>query len=159
MGLLPGRTARNAFGCLLSWHRMASAGRQRLFHSGELPFQSQQTLLGMLLPLPEELEREVRELRLQGCHLSLHLCQPRSQISVSRKFLTFSLIQAGTGEGGRLSRLKNAVMQISQDKDLLTGQALDPCIRRMGVQGYLGLSQPLAERFGIDGEQMTTFDE
>jgi hypothetical protein len=29
----------------------------------------------------------------------------------------------------------------------------------MGVQGHLGLSEPLAQRFGIDGEQLTTFDE
>src|SRR6266704_3343634 len=50
-------------------------------------------------------------------------------------------------------------MQASQDVDLLDFQALDSRICRMGVQRHLGLRQPLTERFGIDGEQVTTLDE
>jgi hypothetical protein len=43
-------------------------------------------------------------------------------------------------------------MQASQDVHLLDFQALDSRIGRMNVQRYLGLGQPLAQRFGIDGE-------
>ena len=50
-------------------------------------------------------------------------------------------------------------MQAGQQVDLLAGQAFDPRIPWMGVQGHLGLRQPLAERFGIDGEQVTTLHE
>jgi hypothetical protein len=129
---------------------------------GEFSFQSQQALFHALLPLAEQLEREVGNLGLQGCHLSLHVRKPGSQIGVGsshRRLLAFRLRWRGTGKGSRHRRLKKAVVQIRQDKDLLTGQAFDPCIRRMGVQGHLGLSQPLAERFGINSEQLTTFNE
>jgi len=64
----------------------------------------------------------------------------------------------GTGES-RLSSLKHTIMQASKDVDLLTGQALDPRIGRMGVQGHLGLRQPLAQRFRINVEQVTTLDK
>ena len=47
-------------------------------------------------------------------------------------------------------------MQVRQFVDLLAGQALDPRICRMGVQRHPGLRQPLAQRFGIDGKQVTT---
>jgi D-3-phosphoglycerate dehydrogenase len=45
-------------------------------------FQHEQALLGTLLPLAQQLEREISELGLQGGHLRLHLHQPGSQIGV-----------------------------------------------------------------------------
>jgi len=70
------------------------------------------------------------------------------------------LVRPGIGTcESRLVSLKNTIMQASQDIDLLTGQALDPRIGRMGVQGHLGVRQPLAQRFRINVEQVTTLDK
>ncbi|HLZ63063.1 MAG TPA: hypothetical protein VKR06_39535 [Ktedonosporobacter sp.] len=43
-------------------------------------------------------------------------------------------------------------MQVGQGLNLLTAHALDFGIHRICVQSHLGLRQPLAQRFGIDGE-------
>ncbi len=86
------------------------------------------------------------ELRLQRGHLGLQERKPRSQIGVGNsgwRHLMLGLVRPGIGTcESRLASLKNTIMQASQDVDLLTGQALDPRIGRMGVQGHLGLRQP-----------------
>jgi hypothetical protein len=38
-------------------------------------------------------------------------------------------------------------------------QTLDFGVRRISVQRHLGLHHPLAQRFGINGEQTATFGE
>jgi hypothetical protein len=50
-------------------------------------------------------------------------------------------------------------MQVGQALNLLDLQTLDFGVRRISVQRHLGLHHPLAQRFGINGEQTATFGE
>jgi hypothetical protein len=50
-------------------------------------------------------------------------------------------------------------MQASEDADLLVGQATKPGIGRMHMQRHLGLREPLPQRFGIDGKQLTAIND
>src|SRR5260370_13630357 len=50
-------------------------------------------------------------------------------------------------------------MQASQDVYLLGFQALDARIGRMHMQRHLVLGQPLAQRFGINGKQLTALND
>jgi hypothetical protein len=50
-------------------------------------------------------------------------------------------------------------MQASQGLNLLDFHTLDFGIRWISVQLHLSQRQPLAQRFGIDGEQTTAFSE
>jgi hypothetical protein len=54
---------------------------------------------------------------------------------------------------------KHALVQGSQLVEVLIRQALATRISGMGMKHQPGLSQPLAQRFGVNGEQATTVDE
>src|SRR5947207_2424363 len=47
-------------------------------------------------------------------------------------------------------------MQASQQLNLLAAQTLDACVFWMGVQRHLGLHEPLAKRFRVNGKQVAT---
>ena len=51
--------------------------------------------------------------------------------------------------------LEGATVQLCQGLHLLHRQALATPIAGMGVQWEVGLSQPMAQRFGIDGKHLT----
>jgi hypothetical protein len=121
-----------------------------LFGQGEERFQCQQTLLGALFALLEELERQVRELSLQRGHLVFHLHKPRSQIGAEKgsgRCPTFSLVWPGAGIKSCHRKCKNLIMKAGQNVDLFAGQALDSRICRMGMQRHLGLHQPTFAAF------------
>src|SRR5579859_7786943 len=56
----------------------------------------------------------------------------------------------------RLLRLEEATMQDGQLLHLLMGQTLDASVGRMDGQRHLGLLEPVAQRFGIDGQELAT---
>ncbi len=105
-------------------------------------------MLHALFSLLKQLERQEVELRLQRGHLGLHLHEPRLQICVGnsgRRHWALDLVWFGVGtRGSKPASLKNPTMQTGQHMHLLTGQAFNPRIRWVHMQGYLGLRQPLA---------------
>jgi hypothetical protein len=50
-------------------------------------------------------------------------------------------------------------MQASEHVNLLVSQASKPGIGRMHMQRHLSLCEPLAQRFGVDGKQLTTIND
>src|SRR6266700_6645018 len=77
---LLGRMAHQYRHCWLHWHgeRRASPRRERLLVCYDLLCWPRQHLLfSVVLPLLEQLKRQVREVRVQGGHLSFQLLKPR----------------------------------------------------------------------------------
>src|SRR5258708_18092964 len=134
--------------------RAKGKGKSVMAGRDKLGFQSQQTLFRALLPLSEQLEREVGELRLQSRHLLLHLCQPGSQIGVGKSGGKPPALGPGwpwTDSRSAGFRLEHPVMQAGQGLNLLDFQALDFGIRRISVVPPLGLCHTFAPWFVVVG--------
>src|SRR5258708_19652294 len=142
--------------------RAKGKGQSVIASRDKLGFQSQQTLFRALLPLSEQLEREGGELRLQGRDLLLHVWQPGSQIGVGKSGGKPPALGPGwpwTDSRSAGFRLEHPVMQAGQGLNLLDFQALDFGIRRISMLRHLGLCQPLAQCFLVDGKQTTAFSK
>lgn len=100
-------------------------------------------LNSLIVSRPEHLKRQVREVRVQGDHLRLQLRYPGSQISIGtrRRSLRWRFFRQKRCLG---SILKHAAMETGQHLELLAGQAFDPGILGMWMQGDSRLEQPLA---------------